>query len=193
MVKKSTLILLILFAVSVAVLIYIQRTPSAEYGNEPTPTLANFLVTGWSFERINSIELVSGQGTDIVLTISADQTWQQKNSTDPIESQLVSEFINHLLSLNVSTSLDVSTPLESIGLADASNVIILRDSSGSSLNIRIGSLTPTGNNYYVQLDTTTPVACDRAGVDTLLGYYVPGAFSPQLTIPEGMQLTPAGP
>lgn len=169
MIRKSTWILLGVFALSLAAL-WALKGPAKEWVSEPTATVkAEIMLLDVAEEEISALQVeMTGVGA-ARLERNLDDEWvlvePQTEATDTTSAGLT---IKQVASLSVVSALKTTPPDETSGLDAPSSVITIELKDGSSQTITVGASTPVGNGYYVRLNDDPQVyAVSKSGIDYL--------------------------
>jgi hypothetical protein len=152
MIRKSTWIVLLIFAILLAVVLLWQRMQDQK-ASEATPTAAEAAerqylfdiageVAGLRIEHVgeNSIELVKDENGQWVLAGS---------SALDIDSASVEAVVGQLSSLPLVSTLQNIPQLQDLGLEPPAYRILVIQKDGTQLVASVGNATPTGSGYYV--------------------------------------------
>ena len=174
MVRRNTLIVVVVFAVLLAATLFWQRTKGREdsLAGEPTPMAVNPLVIDIGEMSVTGITLQDAGRNTIKLALGDDGQWQLLIPNAPADSSAVDAAITQLRSLTAVTTLSSSTPLADLGLSPAQYVLVLDLDDGGQYILNIGKVTPTGSGYYVlsnASDRGLHVA-RKAGLDTIINW-----------------------
>jgi hypothetical protein len=165
---RRTWIFLAVFAVVLSGVWYLEGSPT--HPLEPqtaTPTLQPLLLPGIQDKDISSIEINQKSSNRPVYLQRQNQNWQFTNASDqPVKQGNALELIAQITTIEVIESLNTSN-LDSLGLSPAVETITLGISSGSHIVIRVGSPTPTGSGYYVQVDADPPVIVSKGSIASI--------------------------
>ncbi len=155
MVKKSTWVIIIVFLVLVVAMLLIEKYPVGPFLGDPTSTPQPAIIESIDYSQVKKIQIAGDTGK--VELENTDGTWIVSGEKEINASpEKVDELIYILENLDSKASLDPETPMETLGLVNPNQVIILETRDGSTYTIRIGSETPTGSGYYAQLNDGAP-------------------------------------
>jgi hypothetical protein len=176
MIRKQTWILLIVLAVLVGAIFYLQKNPLPSNSTAtPSPTAAPALLEGWTSEDIVWMQMESSQsGSEpVILSLSADGTWVLgKDGKQAADAGKVEQARAQIADLHPTAALPQGTDLKAIGLTTPNKTLTVKNVGGKSIKIQIGSATPTGSGYYVSVDGKAPVVVAQTVIDTLEGLFV---------------------
>lgn len=172
MIRKQTWIALIIFGLLLGLALYINRNPIiSSASSTPSPTLMPSLLEGWQDSDIAMIQYKGDPG-EITLNHNPDGSWSLgPENIVPASIEKVDSFRYQLLSISVQSLLNTTDPLDAVGLAAPKRILVLRDTQGKQVEIRIGNQTPTGSGYYVQIDNQTPVVVSKYFLITFYPQY----------------------
>ena len=149
MIRRSTLILLTIFALLLAGAVYLQRSGKTLKA-EATPTEFSPLL--FSFDsQIESFRLEQvGKG---VVEIGRDEQgiWELISPKAETNIGEVESAISQLLSLRVVSELKDGPGLDETGLVEPAYRLLLTLANGQQEQMNVGHLTPTKSGYYVQV------------------------------------------
>jgi hypothetical protein len=69
------------------------------------------------------------------------------------------------------------------------HVITVKNDQGKQTEIKVGKETPTGDGYYVQVDSNTPVVVNKGSIDTLVEQMSLSNLAPPPTSTPGVTPT----
>lgn len=172
MLRRSTLILLIVF-ILLAVFAYLfqrYQTQKAEGAATATPTSAPVKVYTLGGTQVDEIKISEAAGKEIDLyRDSATSKWAIADvPVDQADSAQIEAVSTQLLDLQVQETLTQTVPLEAIGLVTPAYTITFTTTDGAQIVTNIGSLTPTGNGYYIRLDSNPVIIVDKVALDDIL-------------------------
>jgi len=183
MVKKSTLILLIIAVVLIVAYVWLQNQGGLDFSshsNEPTTTsLPHFIQMESS--NLVSLKLTRPEQEDLVFSKSADGEWQINvpgaNVTEGNITQIVAEFN----AIQVKQQLNLDLDLTTLGLDNPQYSFTLTQSDGTQHIIKIGNANPLNTDYYAQLDAGAPVLVSQGSVDNIVSILESAATPPTPT------------
>jgi len=193
MLRKSTIIILIIFIIALGIVIYDHRSTDGLFKGTATPTSNPKFITEWSPDDAVQIEIRS---EDIEIAIVKDSTgvWTFVNNAQAVDQNKVFEFLTTLAVLDTKAVLDGTIPLESLGLDDPVYKISMSDKNQSEVDISIGNLTPTSSGYYVILNNNNPSVISKTSLDVLIGAFTSNALVLVTPTPtDSLLSTPASP
>ena len=167
MIRRSTLVVLVIFAVLVAVLVFWQRSQENAPA-EPTSTPAQTNLFDLN-SNITYLRLEKVGGAVVELQLGDDGnwklTWPLAENTDV---GAVQNAVTQLLSSRILTTLDTLPGMDTIGLASPVYRILIGLDDGSQITINVGNSTPTGSGYYVVVSGRPLYVVNKSGLDSVL-------------------------
>lgn len=158
MVKRPTWILLFLLALVSGAYFYLQNRPLKSTAPTPTAIKPGFLITKDNGVLTN-IHLLDAQGNTFQMAREANGNWAITQPEPAAADQSLAEAAEtQFFALGVLTTLETTPALDVIGLNPPAYTITLEffDQVSAAHNkqkvLEVGSLSPTGGGYYVQLE-----------------------------------------
>jgi hypothetical protein len=165
---RRTWIMLAVFVVVLSGVWFLEGSPS--HLLEPqtaAPTSQPLLLSGIQDKDISSIEINQKSIDPSIYLQRQNQNWEFTHAPDrPVKQGNVLELISQITTIKVIESLNTPN-LDPLGLSSAVETITLGISSGSQIVIRVGSPTPTGSGYYVQVDANSPVVVSKGSIASI--------------------------
>lgn len=195
MIRRSTWIVLAVFVLAAAALLFLQRSRgSVTFVSDPvTPsaTSAPLLLAGWLPADIQAVEW-RGDGQTLTLTQTAGGEWTVGPSqSGPADAGKVEALRSSLASLRPISSVGSANPLDTLGLAAPAQVIVVRGAGGRQAQISIGGATPTGSGYYAQVDGGEPLVVSTFALEEIFRQLQPDFWAtPTPTPPLETTATP---
>ncbi len=173
MIRKHTWILLGVFALLVAFMLYLQKNPLPSSASKtPSPTPAALVLNGWSANDIVWMELKVSQGSTIQLIQDAQGIWTLgPGGKEKVDTGLAEEIKSQVVEMRTTAALPAGYQLDVIGLNAPARVLTLRNKQGKQTEIRFGKADPTDSGYYVQVDNQAPVLVDKTTADGTLDLF----------------------
>lgn len=186
MIRRTTWYFLGIFAVLLAAVIFI---PKWQQGHpEPTATAApvNPEIIPSSQGKVTQITVTSVDGASITIQAKENLQW---SVIQPVgleyNSDQVNGAANGLVTGRILNQLPNQPPLSAMGLDKPTSTIVAKLDNGSDINIKVGSVSPAGNAYYVQKDGEPAVVVSKNIVDQLVALLTagtpPGTPSPEVS------------
>jgi hypothetical protein len=169
MVKRSTLVMVVLFVAALAILFLVRRDPSIMQTATPTPvsTPMSKMLPDWNAADIVSAKLERAVGGVTELTRNSEGSWTNK-AFGPLEPGKVEQLLAELLATNILVVLPADYSLEDLKLTTPAQTITLQDASGRETRIMIGGTTPSQSGYYLRVDGAPPIAVSKYAVEAVL-------------------------
>lgn len=199
MVRRSTWILLGVFALLVGFAWLFQRYQTNKTNNAATatPTVTPVKLYALTNSQVNEINIVASAGDKIdFYRDPASSNWAIKDiPVDQADSSQIESINEQLLALQVQETLTQSLSLDSIGLVTPAYTITMTTTDGTQLVTFIGSPNAVGDGYYARADSGQVVLVDKVVLDEVLNLLknpplLPTA-TPEVTSTESV--TPTGP
>jgi hypothetical protein len=192
MIRRSTIILLIILAALVGLAWYLNHPKTPDQGT-PTPSSSTVYLFTPQDGVVNSIKIVSKDGQTVDLERNQDGTWTiTQPQMGPADAGLSESSATQVTTLSVVNSLEGgNTPPEAMGLVDPSYTFTFTFASGKQYSLTVGDQTPIGSGYYAQLDNNPPVIVDKNGIESLLMLLKTPPYALTATPTEGPMETPA--
>ncbi len=169
MIRRPTLILLVVFLLVLGGAWYLQREGAGEQAEEAIPTSAVQFLLALDREDIRTLRIASAIGQSVEYQKDSAGTWLLESSDQaPLDQSTVLSLMDQAVSLRVLSTLTETLSLGQYGLTPPaySVEVVLADNSLHS--IEIGNLTPTGSGYYTVLDGGDLQIVNKANMDRIL-------------------------
>lgn len=193
MVKRNTWILLGFFA---ALLIVVWAIPRWQAKNPaPTPTSIPSLSSlfGTSNGTIKEMKIAGSDGEGINIVSTGNGQWSATAQPDPknLAVDQLQQAITTMQGLSITTILATPPPMDAIGLTNPSYTLTIMMDKGPQHVVKVGSVTPTGSGYYIQMDSNSPTVVDKSSLDGVLNLLSAPGVATQ-TPGTGGTTSPAG-
>lgn len=169
MLKKNTLILLIVLAlVLAAYFLWKNWEPQAEETSEPTATSSTQLLFSQELGLLTSIRVTDGRMT---VKLERDPTgpWTVRlprpGSADPA---LAGAAEIQVMTLRILNQVEAGLEPEVLGVNEPAYLIDIAFEGGSEYHLEVGNATPTGSGYYVRLNGGAIYILSKSGIDSLV-------------------------
>jgi len=183
MVKKSTLILLIIAVVLIVAYVWLQNQGGLDFSshsNEPTATsLPRFIQLESS--NLVSLKLTRPEQEDLIISKSADGVWQINVPGASVTEGNITQIVAEFNAIQVKQQLNLDLDLKTLGLDNPQYSFTLTQSDGTQHIIKIGSANPLNTDYYAQLDAGAPVLVSQGSIDNIVSTLESAATTPTLT------------
>jgi hypothetical protein len=168
MIRRSTLVVFVLFVIALAALLVLQRTPNSPLKPASTalPTTMPNMILGWKSADVSVLAKKGADGQEKRLTRNSDGSWTYGTLT--IEGGKVEQLLSELLAARIITQLSPDISLKDMLLEAPSQVLTLQSSDGRNLTVQVGSVTPTQSGYYVRVDNNQAVVVNKSSLDAVL-------------------------
>jgi hypothetical protein len=179
MIQKKSWILLIIFFVLLILMVFVEKTPSITSSfRTPSPTSFLKLFPDWSSTDLVNLEIKNESGKVIVgLMRNENKIWGFSSPQDLEPDQgKIQGLVTSLVSLEIWNTLEPPSSLDQYGLFPPKYIITSQNSLGEIKVMNIGTETPTGSGYYVQLDNSSPVVISKYGIEGILQLLTPEAL-----------------
>lgn len=166
--KRSTWILLIVFAALVGLFFYLDRKGNASQDDlELDSQSVDFLFTDNSGIPLG-IEISDTEENKVEIARNEEGSWMLIQPTESDADQGMAEAAaSQVTSLRILSTLDLAP--EDAGLVPPSYLVTVNFSSGETSGFEVGDLTPTQSGYYVRLaDSDNVQVISKPGLDSLL-------------------------
>jgi hypothetical protein len=169
MIKRSTWIMLVVFALVIAVYFIIRSRPSASATElTPTPIGSNFLIT-LADGTLQSLRINDKENHITQMQRDTSGAWIITQPTPGNADQsLAGAALTQIDALRIITILDNQLILKDAGLDIPSYTIELIFANGKQHLLEVGSRTPTNSGYYVRFDSGKIYVISQDGIDALV-------------------------
>ena len=183
MVKKSTLILLIIAVVLIVAYVWLQNQGGLDFSshsNEPSATsLPRFIQLESS--NLVSLKLTRPEQEDLIISKSADGEWQINVPGASVTEGNIAQIVAEFNAIQVKQQLNLDLDLKTLGLDNPQYSFTLTQSDGTQHIIKIGSANPLNTDYYAQLDAGAPVLVSQGSIDNIVSTLESAATTPTPT------------
>lgn len=172
MVRRSTWILLVIFAFLVGFTWLFQRYQAKRADNSATSTPTITLVSIYTLngKQINELKISDSAGSEVEFyrdAVSAQWAITDVNA-DQADSFQIESIIAQLLAMKAQQTLTQTPPLDSIGLDTPAYTIVMTTSEGEQYITYVGSQTPIGSGYYIRVSSGPVAVVDKVVMDDVL-------------------------
>jgi len=183
MVKKSTLILLIIAVGLVVGYVWLQNQGSLDFSShsdEPTATpLPRFIQLESS--NLVLLKLTRPEQEDLIISKSADGGWQINVPGASVTEGNIAQIVAEFNAIQVKQQLNLDLDLTTLGLDNPQYSFTLSQGDGTQHIIKIGKANPLNTDYYAQLDAGTPVLVSQGSIDNIVSILESAATPPTPT------------
>lgn len=169
MIRKQTIILLVVFAALLAVMFYLQQNPLPDpVEATPSVTPQPALLPGWNPEDIIQVSIQHGQNDALTLAKDVEGSWILEPGALSVEAGKVEQLRAQITDLLVMAELETGFDAAATGLAQPALTLAVGNTQGQVTVLKIGGKTPIGSGYYIQVGENAPVVVSTFSVDALL-------------------------
>jgi len=174
MIRRSTFILLLLFLVLAVLAIAFQQTWFEKEEVEPTPIVQPKLLEEFPLENLFLLQVSENNQISLELTKQSDGNWAISiPAGTQTDDGKIERLLTTLYDLTPTGTVSVDTALEALGISPESSKILLENTSGESLVLHIGTLTPTSSGYFLQVNNKPAVVVSKYGLQELISLLQP--------------------
>ena len=167
MVRRSTLIIVVVFALLLAGTLFWQRSKQGA-STDATPTVGEEYLLDLD-ANVTGMRISNADGKVVELARDDQSQWQltwpKGEQTDVAAAESA---FGQLMSLRIVTTLGQVPDAEATGLATPAYKILLVLDNGQQVMINVGKQTPTGSGYYVLSSDRKLHVVDQFGLDSVL-------------------------
>jgi hypothetical protein len=172
MIRKSTgyaLGILALLLIALGLMKFMPGLNSPAVDQLPTstesPTLMNL-----AGKTISAFYMSDDQGRILKAKLDSQGTWLIENPSGcQYDSDQLASNLSLIQTFKVLVSMETPPELTDVGLATPTYQLILTFNDGSTQELSIGSIVPTGSGYYVQVNKDPVVVVSKTSIDNLFG------------------------
>ena len=183
MVKKSTLILLIIAVGLVVGYVWLQNQGGLDFSShseEPTATpLPHFIQLESS--NLVLLKLTRPEQEDLIISKSADGGWQINVPGASVTEGNIAQIITEFNAIQVKQQLNLDLDLTTLGLDNPQYIFTLTQGDSTQHIIKIGNANPLNTDYYAQLDAGAPVLVSQGSIDNIVSILESAATPPTST------------
>jgi hypothetical protein len=192
MVRRSTLIVLLIFVVLVGFAILFQRNQANKAANvaTATSTVAPVYLFNLGDAQVDDIKISDNTGKNIDLyRDQLTSKWAITNlPADQADSAKIDNISSQLRSMQIQETITQTVPLASIGLDSPAYTLTLTTSAGALFTTYVGIQTAIGSGYYVRDANGKIAIIDKTPLDSILQLLE----SPPLLPTATPEVTPTG-
>ena len=172
MVRRSTLIVLVVFILLAATAILLPRLLKQDQEPEATPTIepAQPLIYDLGLQTMLWIQFSDAAGNQVTVERpSAEEDWVMVGeSAETSDSTRIISVAGQLLAMRATRIFDTELGVDAVGLDNPKYTIAIRTSMGDEIVTRIGNLNAVGSGYYIQVDDGPVVIVAKLVLDEIL-------------------------
>ncbi len=167
MIRRSTLVILLILAGLAAVAVYLQRS-KADENVQPTPVEVSTSLFQFD-SQITGLRLEKVGGAVVDIGRDEQGLWKLNYPlAEATDSAMVDSAISQLLSTQIVSSLENGPSLEDAGLAQPSFRLLLQLEGGKQELMSVGNESPTGSGYYVLVGNRGLFIVNKFSLEPLL-------------------------
>ena len=168
MIKRSTLILVVIFVVVLLFAVLFQRSQGEDEA-ETTPTTGLSYLIDIGESEIIAMEINSEDGAKVVVKRDTDGSWTLvEPANDAADTLRIEASVSQAGTLRTLSKLGSRIDLVDIGLDQATYRIVMTLSNGEQRMAFIGNVTPIGSGYYAYADGEPVQVVNKFNVDSVL-------------------------
>jgi len=166
--KRSTVIVLVIFLALVGLLLYLNQKEPAMEELDVTPAAPIEFLFDESNGLPTSIDIKSKTGEQVHISRNEAGAWVLEQPIETDADQASAEAAaSQLTSLRIESRPEVAP--EAAGLVQPSYTLTVEMTGGTKKSVRIGDLTPTGIGYYARVNgSDETLIINQTGLDALL-------------------------
>jgi hypothetical protein len=168
MIRRSTWVVLILFALVLAVAIVFEQSQKGKQA-EATPTAQTANLFDTAGRTITALQITDMEGNQVAMKQDDTGAWtlQQPEGMEPDTSRIESA-VSQVESLQVTTQLENPPAPDIVGLDSPAYQVEVTFGDGSTQTAFIGDQTPTQNGYYARAGNGPVVIVEKFGVESIV-------------------------
>lgn len=169
MIKKNTLILLIVMLIMVGAFFLLQRKDALGFltkKDEATP-IAMPQFTSLETSLIESIQFSTAGEENVIVSKQSNDGWEINVPGGVITEGNIEAIITEFNSIETTVILSVDLEGGATGLDNPQFIFTLVLSNGERKTIKIGNSNPMGSGYYAQEDLNQVVLIPKGGIDNI--------------------------
>ena len=174
MIRRSTWILLLVFAILAGFAFFFQRYQSNKADNSATqtPTSTPQMAFNLNGAQVNEITISdsSGNSLDLVRDETSAQWTIPDVPKDQVDASKIGNASTQLFGAEVQETITHTLPLDSISLAPPAFSITMTLSNGTELRTEVGAQTPIGSGYYVRVNSGQVIIVGKTALDEIIKF-----------------------
>ncbi len=185
MIRRSTWILLIVFLLALAGLLFLSRRPEGlKVIQDATPTAAPIAFLEYTSEEVVRVTIQPKDSPAFTLERNPQTLWQMiAVDPRPLDPAKVEELVATIPTLKVQSQLGAAPPDSATGLESSPILITLEFKDGHKTTVRFGNLTPTSSGYYAQVDNGPVLVLNKSSFDNLSPLMALGGLVQPIPVP----------
>lgn len=169
MIRRSTWVVLAIFVVLLAVVLFLPKIKGIEA--EATPSLTPALESPFSFSVSDVVEfhVSSPEGVLVKVKRGEDNKWKLIEPEEEIsESNNIEGVVSGVININLLSKIDPPPPADVSGIASPQYTVTMINASGKEEKFSIGNLTPTSSGYYIETTDKQVFVADKYKIDQVI-------------------------
>lgn len=191
MIKRSTLILVVIFLLALSGYLLLNRQQE-QAAAQVTPTLAAQPLFAFSADEITGLQLADAGGRQVRLEKMAGEWTLIDPAVEATDNEAAASLASQVASLTARSFLETAPAadtLSAFGLQPPAYTLEIRLADGSSHSAEIGAETPTKSGYYVRLSDARVAVVNTFSVNSITA----ALDNPPVYLTPTVGLTPLGP
>jgi hypothetical protein len=170
MVRKSTLVLLVVLAALVGLVYYLRENPlPSEASQTPSPTAPSQLLSGINSSSITGILYQDTQaGLNLTMTRDSSGAWQVTGGANPSpDAGLMEQLRAEIASMRVVSVLPEGSDPADYGLTTPARTITVQTSAAEPFILVVGKETSVQSGTFLRVNHQTPVVVNTGALDSI--------------------------
>ncbi|MEK6222403.1 MAG: DUF4340 domain-containing protein [Chloroflexota bacterium] len=179
MLRRNTVIVLVVFAILLAGVFYLQKNPAEKPEVDGTPKVKSASIFSFIKPDIEQAAFKDVIGTELVILKGEKpqedeniQSWKilsPATQIDLVDNKSINKALKLLAAWKELLVIEVITNMELVGLQEPLYTIEIVLSTGSKANIKIGTQNVTRTGYYIQVDDGQPRLVATPDIEEVVG------------------------
>ncbi len=183
MIKRSTLIIVIIFVVLLIIALIFQSYQN-EKNLEATPNSSPSDLIDIGDAEIIALDVKSADGNQITMKMDTDGSWVLELPAGEVADQTrIETVVSQAGSLRTISKLEAQVDLADMGLDKPTYIIVATLSNGEQKAAFIGDPTPTGSGYYAYLNGEAVLIVNKSNIDSILDMLINPPIQSQTETP----------
>ena len=174
MIRRSTWILLLVFAILAGFAFFFQRYQSNKADNSATqtPTSTPQMAFNLNGAQVNEITISDSSGNSLDLVRDeAGALWTISDvPKGQVDASKIESASTQLFVAEVQETITQTLPLDSIGLVPPAYHLTMTLSNGAKLSTEVGDQTPIGSGYYVRVNSGQVIIVGKTALDEIIKF-----------------------
>ncbi len=170
MIKKNTLIFLIIMLVMVAAFILLKDQDSLDFLTKPDEPTATSLPPFVALETdsMSIIRFTAKGEEEVVISRVGENEWDISTVGGSITIGNIEEMTAEFNAIKTTVLLNIDMDNKAFGLDDPQYEFVFEFNDGHQKSIRIGNANPTQTGYYAQVDVNQIVIISQGGIENIV-------------------------